>query len=177
MFLMPNSASIVGDASTVSLAEQIVSTMTSRGLRLALAESLTGGALASAVVDVPGASAVLLGSIVAYDTSLKTSLLGVDSELLQRMGAVDAQVASQMARGVRARLAAAAGVDVNNTFGLACTGVAGPDPQDGKPVGTVFIAVDAPGGAQVHELHLSGTRAEIRSAVVRHALEFLAQAL
>jgi nicotinamide-nucleotide amidase len=170
MFLMPNTAAS-------QLAEQVVTVMTARGLRLGLAESLTGGSLASAVVDVPGASAVLLGSIVAYDTSLKTSLLGVDSELLQRVGAVDAQVASQMARAARVRLAAGAGIDAQTTIGLACTGVAGPDPQDGKAVGTVFIAVDAPDGPQVHELHFEGTRAEIRSHVVTAALELLAGCL
>jgi nicotinamide-nucleotide amidase len=166
MFLMPNT-------SAGKLAEQVVTVMTARGLRLGIAESLTGGSLASAVVDVPGASAVLLGSIVAYDTSLKASLLGVDSELLQLVGAVDARVASRMARAARVRLAAGAGVDSESTIGVACTGVAGPDPQDGKAVGTVFIAVDAPSGAQVHELHLEGTRAEIRSHVVTAALELL----
>ncbi|MEO0025012.1 MAG: hypothetical protein RL196_1453 [Actinomycetota bacterium] len=164
---MPNSA----------LAAQIVEHMQGRGLRLALAESLTGGALASAVVDVPGASAVLLGSIVAYDTALKSALLGVEAGLIERVGAVDREVALQMAAGARARLAAAAEVSAEQVIGLSCTGVAGPDAQDGKPVGLVFIATDSPGGPRVHEFQFAGTRFEIRSATVRTALRLLADQL
>jgi nicotinamide-nucleotide amidase len=151
--------------------------MTARGLRLAIAESLTGGALAAAVVDVPGASKLLLGSIVAYDTALKSALLGVDGDLLVQVGAVDAQVAAQMAAGVRRRLAAAAKVSDAVTVGLACTGVAGPDLQDGKPVGTVFIAVDASGGALVREFLVDGDRAQIRSATVTLAFDLLVEVL
>jgi len=176
MFPMPNTLAQLED-SAGTLAAKIVEQMTARGLRLALAESLTGGALASAVVGVPGASKVLLGSVIAYDTALKSSLLGVDAELLARVGAVDEQVASQMAAGARARLALAAGVSPEITIGLSCTGVAGPDLQDGKPVGTVFIAVDAPSGAQVVQRNLVGDRAQIRSGVVVAALELLAQML
>ena len=164
---MPNSA----------LVAQIVELMTARGLKLALAESLTGGALASAMVDVPGASQMLLGSIVAYDTSLKSAQLGFDSALLERVGAVDREVALQMASGARARLAAAAGISPDHVIGLSCTGVAGPDIQDGKPVGLVFIATDAPGGPRAQEFQLAGTRAEIRSATVRTALRLLADQL
>jgi nicotinamide-nucleotide amidase len=151
--------------------------MTARGLRLAIAESLTGGALAAAVVDVPGSSTMLLGSIVAYDTALKSALLGVDGDLLVQVGAVDAQVATQMAAGARQRLAAAAKVSDAVTVGLACTGVAGPDLQDGKPVGTVFIAVDAPCGALVREFLVAGDRAQIRSATVTLAFDLLAEVL
>lgn len=160
-----------------TLASQIVEAMTARGLKLALAESLTGGALASAVVDVPGASAMFLGSIVAYHTSLKSSLLGVDASLLASSGAVDAQVAAQMAAGARSAMAKAAAIELDRVFGLACTGVAGPDPQDGKPVGTVFLAADAPSGTTARELHLSGSRAEIRAGVVQAALQMLSEAL
>ena len=159
------------------LARRVVESMTASGQRLAIAESLTGGSLAAAVVDVPGASKVLLGSIVAYDTALKAALLDVDPELLAKVGAVDGRVALQMAAGVRARLATAGGVASANTIGLACTGVAGPDLQDGKPVGTVFIAVDAPGGAQVVEHRVAGDRAEIRRDVVVLALELLSDVL
>ena len=157
--------------------ESLLAMLADRGLRLALAESLTGGLLASAIVEVPGASKVLLGSIVAYDTSLKSSLLGVAPQLLAKVGAVDGEVAAQMAAGVRNRLAAAASVSVEITIGVACTGVAGPDSQDGKPVGTVFIAVDAPDGARVREYHLTGDRAEIRLATVGLALELLGESV
>ena len=159
------------------LATQLVETMAERGLKLALAESLTGGALASAIVDVPGSSKVFLGSVVAYDTNLKVALLGVESQLLAKNGPVDGQVAAQMAAGARSTMAAAAEIGLGSVIGVACTGVAGPDVQGGKPVGLVFIAVDAPGGAQVHEFQFAGNRAEIRSSVVAAALKLLAAAL
>lgn len=133
---------------------------------LALAESLTGGLLADAFISVPGASAVVRGAVVAYATDLKTSLLGVDADLLTQRGAVDGEVAEQMAAGVRARLGA--------TFGLATTGVAGPDPQDGQPVGTVYVGVAGPGGVRHARLHLDGGRARIRRGAVAGAMDLLA---
>jgi nicotinamide-nucleotide amidase len=163
--------------STLTVATQLVETLTNQGLKLALAESLTGGALASALVDVPGSSKVLLGSIVAYDTALKIALLGVDANLLARVGPVDAEVAAQMAAGVRSKMAAGAESGIGSVIGVACTGVAGPETQGGKPVGLVFIALDAPGGAQVHEFQFAGDRAQIRSSVVAAALKLLAAAL
>jgi nicotinamide-nucleotide amidase len=134
-----------------------------RGWSIAAAESLTGGRVTAALVDVPGASAHVRGGIVAYATDLKTSALGVEADLLAARGAVDPVVAEQMAQGVRRVLRA----DV----GLATTGVAGPDPQDGQPVGTVHIAVATPETLVVSSLALSGTRDEIRSGTVRSVLE------
>ena len=104
---------------------------------MATAESLTGGLVCAALTDVPGASAVVRGAVVAYATELKAQVLGVDPDLLATGGAVQAEVARQMATGVCRVL----GADV----GVATTGVAGPDPQDGHPVGTVFVAVAAEG--------------------------------
>ena len=129
---------------------------------MAVAESLTGGLLASAIVDVPGASAVFRGGVVAYATDVKRSVLGVDSELLASVGAVDPGVARQMAEGVRRVV----GADV----GIATTGVAGPDPQDGTPVGTVCIAVVTPEGESVVTHTFSGDRAAIRAAATDAAL-------
>ncbi len=106
--------------------------LTERGQTVAVAESLTGGLLAASLVEVTGASVVFRGGIVAYATDLKSALLDVPAGLLERYGAVHADVASAMAEGVRRRLDA--------TFGVATTGVAGPDPADGQPVGTVHIA-------------------------------------
>jgi len=134
-----------------------------RAWSIAAAESLTGGRVTAALVDIPGASAHVRGGIVAYATELKARVLGVDAGLLAERGAVDGEVALAMAGGVRRVL----GADV----GLATTGVAGPDPQDGKPVGTVHIAVVTPETAVTVELALSGTRDEIRSASVRGVLE------
>lgn len=141
----------------------VLRALDARGWSVAAAESLTGGRLTAALVDVPGASAHLRGGIVAYSTALKTSALGVEADLLAARGAVDPAVAEQMAQGVRHVLRA----DV----GLATTGVAGPDPQDGQPVGTVFVAVSTPETTVVTSLTLSGTRDEIRSRAVIGALE------
>jgi nicotinamide-nucleotide amidase len=134
-----------------------------RGWSIAAAESLTGGRVTAALVDVPGASAHVRGGIVAYATDVKASRLGVDAELLAARGPVDPDVAAQMAQGVRSALLA----DV----GLATTGVAGPDAQDGTPVGTVHIAVATPETVVVSSLSLAGSRDEIRTQTVQRVLE------
>lgn len=144
-----------------------------KGLHLAVAESLTGGLLTSAFVDVPGASKVLLGSIVAYQSELKHQLLGVSRPLLQEQGAVDAEVVAQMAAGIRVKLANKSGKDESTVVGVATTGVAGPDSQDGKPAGTVFIGISGPTGDFVYPLELTGDRAAIRAASVDSALDAL----
>jgi PncC family amidohydrolase len=100
--------------------------------------------------------------VVAYATDLKASLLGVDAELLDAVGPIDGGVAEQMAAGVRSRL----GADI----GLATTGVAGPDPQDGHPPGEVWLGVATASGTRSGALALSGDRAEIRAETVRRAL-------
>jgi nicotinamide-nucleotide amidase len=139
------------------------------GASLAVAESLTGGLVAAELTSVPGASRVFRGAVTAYATELKHDLLGVNAALLDARGAVDPLVAEQMAQGVRARLGA--------VWGLATTGVAGPDPQDGYPVGTVYTAVAGPCGTKVTSLRLDGNRAAIRAATVTAALELLIDAL
>jgi len=156
------------------VAERIVAELALRGERVALAESLTGGLLASSLIDVAGASAVVTGGVVAYATATKASLLDVDPELLAERGAVDADVALQMARGARARLALD-GRDADHA--LATTGVAGPEPQDGHPAGTVWIALSSIAGDEVRSLLVVGDRAAIREATVDSALELLAEAL
>ncbi len=146
-------------------AADLVASLAERGETLACAESLTGGLVCAAVTDVPGASAVLRGGIVSYATEVKASVLGVDAGLLARTGAVDADVAQQMAEGVCRVL--------GSTWGVATTGVAGPDPQDGAAVGTVFVAVAGPDGAEARAHHFSGDRSAIRTAAVRAALDLL----
>ncbi|MFC6595657.1 CinA family protein [Kitasatospora paranensis] len=136
-----------------------------QGATVAVAESLTGGLLAAALVDVPGASATFRGSVTAYATELKASVLGVDEGLLAVHGPVHPVVARQMADGVRRLLGA--------TYGLATTGVAGPEAQDGLPVGTVHVGFAGPGGTQVVSPVLSGQRARIRGTTVTVALELL----
>ncbi|MDF4253076.1 nicotinamide-nucleotide amidohydrolase family protein [Streptomyces sp. WMMB303] len=165
-----------------SRAGGVLALLAERDQTLAVAESLTGGLVAAEITGVPGASRVFRGSVTAYATSLKRDVLGVDGALLEERGAVDAEVARRMAHGVRTVLGA--------DWGLATTGVAGPEPQDGQPVGTVYVAIAAPGATPVaRKLRLavgrSGEpadggaaagereRAGIRTESVRGALELL----
>jgi len=150
-------------------AGQVVARLAGLREHLAVAESLTGGALCSAIVGVPGASVVLRGGVVAYASDLKASLLGVDRQLLARHGAVHPEVAEQMALGVIDRLTA--------EHGLATTGVAGPDPQDGAPVGRVYVAHAGPKDVEVVLLDCTGHRAAIRARAVAEALELLLRRL
>ncbi|GAA1701182.1 CinA family protein [Microcella alkalica] len=137
---------------------------------IAVAESLTGGRVVAALVDTPGASAVVRGGVVAYATPLKSSLLGVDARLLDSRGPVDPAVAAAMAEGAR-RAAAIDGVSAD--FGIATTGVAGPDAQGDAPVGLVFVAVADAAGTEVRELRLEGGRQAIRDAATREVLTLL----
>ncbi len=151
----------------MSLASSVVAALTARGETVAVAESLTGGLVVSELVGVPGASAVVRGGVVAYATPVKASVLGVSAALLASNGAVDPTVAEQMATGVRTALA----VDGEPaTWGISTTGVAGPDPQDGQPVGTVFVGIASAAGAEAFELHLDGDRQAIRQAAVSELL-------
>lgn len=142
--------------------------MRSRGQSLAVAESLTGGLLSSHLIDVPGASDVFRAGIVAYQNSQKVRLLGVDPELIAQHGAVSEQVARAMALGVCQR----SGAD----WGIATTGVAGPDSSEGKPVGTVWVACirsEPPTGeeeSRAELLNLCGSRSAIRFQSVNAAL-------
>jgi len=150
-------------------AKQAIGLLAGQGLTVGTAESLTGGLVAATLTTVPGASAVFRGGIVAYAADLKAALLAVPSDLLDRVGTVHPDVALAMAGGARERL----GADV----GLGTTGVAGPDPADGWPVGTVHIAVSTPARAAQASLTIDGTRAGIRHATVDHVLELLVRTL
>ncbi len=144
----------------------LVRALTARGLTVATAESLTGGLVCATLTDVPGASAVVRGGVVSYAADVKASVLGVDPALLARVGAVDGDVAAAMAAGVRDLLGA--------DLGVATTGVAGPEPADGQPVGTVYVAVVGPAGTRVERHAFEGDRAEIRRDSVESALRLLA---
>lgn len=146
-------------------AAEVVAALTRSGRTIAVAESLTGGLLAAALVSVPGASVVLRGGVVAYATDLKAGLLGVDAELLAVSGPVQPEVARQMAEGVRRRL----GADI----GLSTTGVAGPDPQDGHPPGEVWLGFAIGEDVRAVRLALGGDRAAIRRDTVSESLSRL----
>lgn len=148
-----------------SPAAGVVHSLHERRQTLATVESLTGGLLAAAIVDIAGASAVYRGGLVTYATELKARLADVPEELLAERGPVDPDVAIALAEGGRRRCAA--------DWGLATTGVAGPEPQDGRPVGLVYVAVAGPGGPVVRRLDLDGGRDHIRAATVIEALRLL----
>jgi nicotinamide-nucleotide amidase len=148
----------------VTAAERLVALLTRAGRTLAIAESLTGGKVADALVGVPGASSCLRGAVVAYATDLKADLLDVPAELLERLGPVHPDVARAMARGARTRLGA--------DYGVATTGVAGPEPQDGVPPGTFHVAV----AGRLHDDVVSvsdgpSDRAAVRQAATDAALD------
>ena len=151
--------------------EELLEQLAGMGRTLAVAESLTGGMLAEQIVNVPGASEVFRGGVVAYVNEVKASVLGVSKKLLDSSGAVDPEVAGAMATGVVRLL----GADI----GIATTGVAGPDPSDGQQPGTVFIAVDVvPSGVEVvRGLKLEGDRQQIREQAAAAAFALLAEVL
>ncbi len=150
-------------------AARVVALARDAGVSIATAESVTGGLVCAAIVDVPGASAVLKGGIVAYNAEAKHTQLGVSRRLLETDGPVSHAVATSMARGARRQL----GADV----GVATTGVAGPDAHGGKPAGTVIVAVVGPQGERVVSLLLDGDRDEVRQGAVGAALSHLEKTL
>ncbi len=160
--------------SVTALAARLLDRAHLLGLRVAVAESLTGGALADALVSVPGASRVFSGAVVAYDVGVKQRLLGVEATLLAERGAVDESVVMQMARGVReaCALPGPSGELVPADVGIATTGVAGPaaDPHSGLPAGTVWLGLSLGEREAAVQLRLSGDRAAVRAATVREAL-------
>lgn len=157
----------VGDR---SLAAVVVDLLTASGLSVATAESCTGGLVASAFVDLPGASACFRGGIVAYDNRLKSELLGVDPELIDCEGAVSEAVVLAMAAGARERC--------GSDYALAVSGIAGPSGgSPTKPVGTVWIALAAPEGVRARLLTQSGDRTKIRETTVVQCLDMLRHAL
>jgi nicotinamide-nucleotide amidase len=147
------------------LAADILDILREAGQTLAVAESLTGGLVAAALTDVPGSSVAFRGGVVAYATELKSQLLGVDRETLSVHGPVYAPVAVAMAAGVREKLGA--------TWGAATTGVAGPDPADGYPPGTVHIAISAADDTIVRTIALAGNRDQVRKLTVERTLGLL----
>ncbi len=158
----------------MSEAARLLALLAERDWTIGVAESLTGGLLTAALVDVPGASACVRGGVVAYATDLKHALLRVDRALLAAHGPVHARVAAQLAEGAREVLG---GDGRRCDVGLSTTGIAGPDSPDGQPVGTVHIGLATPEGTRVESFLLPGDRRQIRSATVRAALRVACDAL
>ena len=147
------------------IAQEAVAALTARGLTVATCESLTGGMICAALVDVPGASAVVRGGLITYQTDTKTLLAGVDAALIEEKGVVSGEVAVAMAEGVRARL----GVDI----ALSATGMASPGGENDPPAGTVFVGVASGRGSRAIRLALAGDRADVRQQTVLCALQAL----
>ena len=160
---------MTADTDVGSLAARAIELLGRKELSVGTAESITGGLIAATLTSVPGASAVFLGGIVAYGAGVKVALLGVPAILIDRVGTVHPDVAEAMAHGARERL----GADV----AIAVTGVAGPDPADGRAVGTVHVALDFDGEVRQLPLSLAGSRAQIRHDTVKHALRLLVSRL
>ena len=144
---------------------ELIELVAARAETIPTAESLTAGMLASRIADVSGASRVLLGGVVSYATALKQAVLEVPEQVVVEHGVVSEACAVAMAEGARRLL--------GSTWVLSTTGVAGPERQDGKPVGTVWIAAAGPERTVTRRLELAGSRAEIRSATCAEAVAFL----
>jgi nicotinamide-nucleotide amidase len=152
-----------------ALARQAAAALEDADATVATAESLTGGLLGAALTAVAGVSRSYRGGVIAYATDAKTALLGVPEEMLRDDGAVASSTAAAMAKGVRQRLSAG--------YGIATTGVAGPDPAEGKPAGTVYVAVAGPSGARTALHQLGGDRDQVRRSACAVALALLLETL
>lgn len=153
----------------MDLGAQLHAELVLRRQTVSCAESLTGGAVAQELSASPGASETFVGGVVSYATAVKVEVLGVPERLVEEHGVVSARCAEAMAAGVRSLL----GTD----WAVSTTGVAGPDTQEGKPVGLVYVGVAGASGVVAHRLDLAGDREAVRAGAVRAALTELLDAV
>lgn len=147
------------------MGQQLQDRLSELGATVATAESLTGGRLAVELTELPGSSETFLGGVVSYATAVKQDVLGVPDRIIEEHGVVSGECARAMAEGVRRLL--------GTTYALSTTGVAGPDDQEGKPPGLVFLAVAGPEGTRVEERRFSGERQEVQQGACDAALSVL----
>lgn len=150
-------------------AQLIVESLTKREESIAIAESLTGGGLSSALTDVPGTSHVFLGSVIAYSVDIKIRELGVKKSSIETFGVVSEEVAWEMAEGIRSKF--------GSDWAISTTGVAGPGPSHGINAGTVWIAIIGPSVREAIALALEGDRSAVRHGAIESALGTLARIL
>ena len=155
-------------AEIIGLAAEVVDALRTRGETISTAESLTAGAVSSAIVSISGASDVFVGGMTAYRDEIKISHLHVDPAILEQHTSVSEEVAIEMAKG--------AIKSFGTTWAIATTGVAGPNPLDGHPVGAVWVAIEGP-VSQTIELSLSGERESVRNAATASAIATFARIL
>lgn len=150
------------------LVVEIIDALRQRNETLSTAESLTAGAVSSAIVRIPGASEVFTGGITAYSDEIKISHLFVDPQIISKHTSISQEVAIAMAQGAMRSF--------GTTWAIATTGVAGPNPVDSHPVGAVWVAIEGP-VSECIELSLSGERESIRNAVTASAIATFARIL
>ena len=151
------------------LAAKVIDLLRERSESISCAESITGGALTSALVSISGASDVLLGSIVAYSKEMKINQLGLSAELIDEKGLVSKEVALEMAKGVRQKL--------GSSWAISSTGSAGPRALDGSSPGEIWIAIVGPDRQESVKLSLNGARQEVINGAVESALTLLERIL
>jgi len=164
----------MADDADSSVARELRELLTDRGETLAVAESSTGGLVGSMITDVPGASAYFDRAVVTYSNEAKVDLLDVDPTTLERVGAVSAAIAREMATGIRENAA--------STWGLSTTGIAGPGGgTEEKPVGTIYVGVAHADAADVQtsasRYHFDGSRRECKLNFAERALSDLLAAV
>ena len=158
----------MADLKTVSA--DVVRVFLEKNLTLGTAESLTGGMIAASVAGVSGASAVLMGGVVSYDSRVKHEVLGVEQAIIDTVGVVSEPCARQMAEGARKVL--------KTDVAVSATGIAGPTGGTPEtPVGTVFIGVSSLSGTRVDECHFEGDRQSVREQSAAHALRMALEAV
>jgi len=155
---------------TGDIEERLGKALRQARVRIATAESCTGGLIANRITNVAGSSAYFQGGAVAYSNEAKASLLGVNDSSLEWHGAVSEVVAREMAQGAKERL--------NAEYAIACTGIAGPGGGTlDKPVGLVFIGIAAPYGVRVHRYRFAGDRMEIKRQTAETAMQLALEAI
>ena len=146
--------------------ERMVEVLKARAIRIATAESCTGGLLGKSITDVSGSSAVYPGGVISYCNRVKHEILGVDQSLLDSLGPVSEPVARQMAEGVRRVIGA--------DYGVSVTGIAGPNSDEtGRPVGLVYIGASDGVTTLVREFRFDGDRAAVRAQAAEAAADLV----
>ena len=152
----------------IELATEIIDTLRHKSETLSTAESLTAGSVSSAIVSIAGASDIFIGGLTAYRDEIQISHLFVDPQLIAEHSSISEEAAIAMARGAIKTF--------GSTWAIATTGVAGPNPLDGHPVGAVWVAIEGP-VCQTIELSLSGERETVRNAATASAIATFARIL
>ena len=159
------------------MVDEVIKICRERGLKIAVMESLTGGLIADEFITIEGVSDVFIGSVVAYQDELKSYMANVSPSLINSQSAVDAEVASQMAAGIRSRFAQMMNLKPESVVGVSTTGVAGPERVGDHPVGEVYIGISHMGGESVYNFRLEGDRQEIRDQACEKAIASLREQL